>query len=67
MSCARFRTNRRIELHENLDIDDEIDELQNHVCHRCCQRLRNQVNERQNNFLVRKNRERRIRCSINRF
>ncbi len=54
MSCAKFRTNRRIELHENLRIDDEIDELQNHVCHRRHQRLKNRVDERQDNFLVRK-------------
>ncbi len=67
MNCARFRTNRRIELHENVRIDDEIDELQNHVCHYCCQRLRNQANKRQNDLFVRENRERRIRRAINRF
>ncbi len=67
MNCARFQTNRRIELHENLCLDNEIDELQNHVRHRCRQRLKNRANERQNDFLVRKNRERRIRRAINRF
>ncbi len=55
MSRAKFQTNRRIELHEDLRIDDEIDELQNHVCHRCCQRLRNRADERQNDFFVREN------------
>jgi hypothetical protein len=67
MSCAKFRTNRKIKLHENFRFDNEIDELQNHVRHRCRQRLKNQANERQNDFLVRKNRERRIRRTINRF
>ncbi len=67
MNCAKFRTNRRIELHENLHINDEIDELQNHVCHRCCQQLKNRANERQNDLLVRKNRKKRIRRAINRF
>ncbi len=65
MSRARFRTNRKTELHENLRIDDEIDELQNHVCHRCCHRLKNRVNERQDNILVRENRKKRIRRAIN--
>ncbi len=31
MNCAKLRTNRKIELHENLCLDDEIDELQNYV------------------------------------
>ncbi len=33
MNRARFRTNRRIELHEDFRINDEIDELQNNICH----------------------------------
>ncbi len=37
---------------ENLCFDDEIDELQNHVRHRYCQRLRNRANKRQDDFLV---------------
>jgi hypothetical protein len=41
MNRARFQINRKTELHENFCIDDEIDEFQNHVCHRCCQRLKN--------------------------
>ncbi len=67
MNRAKFQINRKIELHKNFRIDDEIDELQNHVCHRCYQRLKNRANERQNDLLVRKNREKRIRCAINRF
>ncbi len=67
MNRAKFQINRKIELHENLRIDDEIDELQNHLYHRCCQQLRNQANERQNDFFVRENREKRIRRAINRF
>jgi hypothetical protein len=67
MNCAKFRINRKIDIHENLCINDEIDELQNHVRHRYCQRLRNRVNERQNDFLVRENREKRIHRAINRF
>ncbi len=67
MSRAKLRTNRKFELHENLRIDDEINELQNYVFHHCCQRLRNRANERQNDFLVQKNRERHIRRVINRF
>ncbi len=59
--------NQRIELHKDLRIDDEIDELQNHVCHHCCQRLKNRANKRQNDFFVRQNREKRIRRAINRF
>ncbi len=46
MNCAKFRINRRIKLHEDFRIDDEIDKLQNHVCHHCRQRLRNRANER---------------------
>jgi hypothetical protein len=67
MNCAKFRTNQRIELHENLRFDNEIDELQNYVRHYCRKRLKNRANERQDDFLVRKNRERRIRRAINRF
>jgi hypothetical protein len=67
MSCARLRTNRKIELHENLRFDNEINELHNHVRHHCRQRLRNRANERQNDFLVRKNQEKRIRRAINQF
>ncbi len=46
MSCAKLRTNRRIELYENLRLDNEIDELQNHIHNRCRQRLRNRAHER---------------------
>ncbi len=51
MNCAKFRTNRKAELHENLRLDNEIDELQDHVRHRCHQQLKNRANERQNDFL----------------
>ncbi len=67
MNCAKFRTNQRFELHENLHFDNEIDELQNHVRHHCCQRLKNRADKRQDDFLVRKNREKRIRRAISRF
>ncbi len=46
MNCARFRTNQKTELHENFRINDEIDELQSHVCHRYYQQLKTQANER---------------------
>ncbi len=67
MNCAKFQINRRIELHENLYFDNEIDELQNHVSHHCRQRLKNRADKRQNDFFVRKNRKKRIRRAINRF
>jgi hypothetical protein len=67
MNCARFQTNRKIKLHENLRFDKKIDELQNHVRHHYCQRLKNRANERQDDFLVRKNRKKRIRRVIDRF
>ncbi len=34
MSYVRFRTNRKIELHEDLRLDDKIDELQDYIRHR---------------------------------
>ncbi len=52
MSDSSFRTNREIELYENVCFSDKIHELQNDVRHNRRQRLRNRTNERQNRLFV---------------
>ncbi len=41
MNDSRFRTNREIELYENVRFNDKINELQNDVRHNRRQRLKN--------------------------
>ncbi len=65
MSDTKLRTDERTELHENVCLDDEVDELQNHLCDHRRQRLRNRADERQDDFNLQQNRERRLRDSIN--
>jgi hypothetical protein len=53
MSDSRFRADRKIELYEDVNVNDEINELQNDVNPNRRQRLKNRVNERQNRLFVR--------------
>ncbi len=53
MSDSRFQTNRKIELHENIRLNDKINELQNAVRHNRRQRLKIRENEDHNRLFIR--------------
>jgi hypothetical protein len=67
ISDARFQTNKKTVLHENLRLDDHVDELQDYLRRRCRQQLKDQADELQNIFSSRQNRKKCLRDSINRI
>jgi hypothetical protein len=67
MNNSRFRTNRKIELYENVCFNNKINELQNDIRHNRHQRLKSRKNERQNRFFVQQDSRERFYRTIHEF